>query len=1022
MKTVSCMSKLNSLKAFGCHDVLELADEPSPRHLDYLDLLKASRNGGIKVDAVAEFQARPLLYVVNVQRAECFDENEVLNLQCMLANRGERAYLGILRPGQLDVYPINLSRSDLLKAEIKTIKQDSIAAPLFFQSIASGVFTLKGQPKAPDYVFKTIHDLMTRSSETLIGTYNLNPLDVLSFLGRALFFRFLWDRGIVLQDELSSVCPQAQSFIDCFSNVENSVATCRWLDDTFNGDMLPLSAGPEKVFTEAEARTSGNLFSHLQAILGGWKHVGSGAFQLTIDWGDLDFAHIPIGVLSQVYENFSRVWDSLSKHTSVYYTPKNIARYLVDDAFEALTDKKHAKVLDPSCGAGIFLVLAFRKLFAARWEQDGKRPDTRTIQSILYRQVRGFDISESALRLAALSLYITAIELNASPRPPKSLKFPGKLQGVVLHNHRRPEEREVSDFVLGSLRPDLPNEFDHTFDLVIGNPPWSRLKSDTVEAKKINKAHNDRFTEITQEALVERGLQEVARTYANPDYNPDLPFVWRATKWAKTGGIIAMALPGRIFLKQTLTGTRAFNAILRGVEVTGILNGSNLSDTGVWPKMNQPFMLLFARNTVPSDSHRFYFVTPYFEKSLTDKGRIRIDFQSAQPLATADVIKESGLLKTLAIGTSLDVEVLRKINDLDWPKVKTYWEVEDGGRYSGLGYNLSPKQKQYPAGFMKGLPDFATPPDGEFMADLSSFPTFERPTAHMPRCKELYSQPLLIVPESPGGSKYAPKSWIVRKDTAFKKSYYGFSANGSKEATLEIAVLHLITHSGLFTYHVLLTSSRMGAERRTFLKENLDAFPFPVIDRLSEDQRQTALRLSSLLENRSTKPWDAVDDFIFDLYGLDKYDRQVVRDTLDVGAPFKDSRSRADNPPTKEERQLYYGEVREMLSPYFAITSETLSIDEIETANQDIACPWHFFRISASSAPRGLGRDEHKNLVGQIIVEANKTGCSGVTVHGDRYLLIGVIAQYRYWTLSRARLCGLDILRRHLDVFPVGRG
>src|SRR5574340_1223558 len=144
MKTVSCMSKLNSLKAFGCHDVLELADEPSPRHLDYLDLLKASRNGGIKVDAVAEFQARPLLYVVNVQRAECFDENEVLNLQCMLANRGERAYLGILRPGQLDVYPINLSRSDLLKAEIKTIKQDSIAAPLFFQSIASGVFTLKG--------------------------------------------------------------------------------------------------------------------------------------------------------------------------------------------------------------------------------------------------------------------------------------------------------------------------------------------------------------------------------------------------------------------------------------------------------------------------------------------------------------------------------------------------------------------------------------------------------------------------------------------------------------------------------------------------------------------------------------------------------------------------------------------------------------------------------------------------------------------------------------------------------------
>lgn len=171
----------------------------------------------------------------------------------------------------------------------------------------------------------------------------------------------------------------------------------------------------------------------MRAIIEGWEHAGKEGFQLPlIDWGDLDFAHIPIGVLSQVYESFSRVWDSqLSENTSVYYTPKNIARYLVDDAFEGVSNKKDAQILDPSCGAGIFLVLAFRKLVAARWEHDGKRPDTKTIQSILYKQLCGFDVSEPALRLAALSLYITAIELNDSPRPPKGLKFPKPLQGVV---------------------------------------------------------------------------------------------------------------------------------------------------------------------------------------------------------------------------------------------------------------------------------------------------------------------------------------------------------------------------------------------------------------------------------------------------------------------------------------------------------------------------------------------------------------------------------------------------------------
>jgi len=633
------MNVVNTVKAFGCYDVVQLDGEPTPRHLEYLDLLKVCGRKSLKVNAVAEFQSRPLLYIVSGDQIRDID-NKMLDFQCLLANRGERAYLGILSPGELNVYPVNLDRSVLVNSRKRTIKKNSPEAPLFFQSVVNGVFTLEGQPEAPDHVFKAILDLMTRSSKILIETFKLNPMDVLSFLGRALFFRFLWDRKIVRSSELSSVCPQAESLGDCFCNVENSVETCRWLDETFNGDLLPFSGGYTGVFRQADEQTGGRLFLDLRAILMGWKHAGKNAFQLTIDWGDLDFAHIPIGVLSQVYENFSKIWDPQQREqTSAYYTPKNIARYLVDDAFEGVTDKKNARILDPSCGAGIFLVLAFRKLVAARWEQDGKRPDTRAIQSILYNQLCGFDVSESALRLAALSLYITAIELNESPRPPKSLRFPEPLQGFVLHNHRRTEEQANRGFVLGSLSPELSKNFNGCFDVVIGNPPWTSLKGD----KKERKQHNAVFTELTRQILTNRGLEEIAHTYRNPDNNPDLPFLWRSTQWAKPGGIIAMALPGRIFLKQSEPGTRAFNAILRGVEITGILNGA--------------FMLFFARNRVPAANHHFHFVTPHFEKHLNDKGRLRIDYQSAQPVAATEATKDSRLLKTLAVGTALDVEV-----------------------------------------------------------------------------------------------------------------------------------------------------------------------------------------------------------------------------------------------------------------------------------------------------------------------------------------------------------------------------
>lgn len=1003
------MNVTDTVKAFGCHDVVLFEGSPDPRHIDYLDLLKQPGQNHPKIDAVAEFQSSPLLYVISGERMHHTNDDKLLDLQCLLANRGERAFLGIIKPGELIVYPINLDRSALTDKKSFSIKKDSADAPLFFQSIVNGVFTLEGQPEAPDFVFKAILDLITNSSKELIDHYKLNPLDVLSFLGRALFFRFLWDRKIILQNELDSICPGTDSHEGCFKNVVNSVATCQWLDQTFNGDLLPFSEDYISIFENADRQTNGKLFLHLQAILKGWEYAGISAFQTVIDWGDLDFAHIPIGVLSQVYENFSKIWDSQQRElTSAYYTPKNIARYLVDDAFEGLSNKKEARILDPSCGAGIFLVLVFRKLVAARWEHDGKRPNTKTIQAILYHQLCGFDVSESALRLSALSLYITAIELNGTPRPPKSLKFPKPLQDIVLHNHRKPEERDTKDFVSGSLRSDISTGFDGCFDIVIGNPPWSRLRKD-----------NPEFTELTRHILKSRGLKDLAKTYKNPDKNPDLPFLWKSIQWAKPDGIIAMVLPGRIFLKQTKPGIEAFNAILKGVEITGILNGSNLSDSSVWPGMNQPFMLFFARNQIPPENHSFYFVTPHFERHLNDKGRLRIDYQSAYPVSITKVIENPRLLKTLAIGTILDQELIEKIHRLDWPTVKSHWESQN--LYTGLGFNLSPKLKQYDASFMQGLPIFSRPEDNSFSVDLPFGEKFTNPTAHMPRKIELYTPPLLIIPESAGKSLTTPKSWIVKTPVAFSKSYYGFSASGSEQSDLEIAVLHLITHSDLFRYYVLITSSRVAAERRTFLKESIDNFPYPEIGKLSESAKNRILELSHELETSRQKPWEAINDLIFDLYGLDKNDKQVIKDTLEVGQPYKKSRDRANARPDKSERQSFYSQLQRFLTPSFSITNEQISIDEFEFKDQSIRSPWQFFSISSSFMVTSPAEKTHESLLHKISEEANKTGCSRVIVHGDGCLIIGIINQYRYWTLSRARLCALEIQRRHLDAFPIGR-
>ena len=236
-----------------------------------------------------------------------------------------------------------------------------------------------------------------------------------------------------------------------------------------------------------------------------------------------------------------------------------------------------------------------------------------------------------------------------------------------------------------------------------------------------------------------------------------------------------------------------------------------------------------------------------------------------------------------------------------------------------------------------------------------------------------------------------------------------------------MALLHLLTHTELFRYHVLMTSSKMGAERRTFLKTSIENFPFPKIDVLSKRKRERALKLSGRLQTASRKSWKEINDFIFNLYGLDKYDRQVVKDTLEVAEPFKEARDRANAPPVKAERNAFYFELQSLLAPSFDITNETVSISEVEIARQDIISPWHFFAVYSPFTLASLTQTVQNRLISQITEEANKTGCSRVIVHEKGRLLVGIIGQYRYWTLSRARLCALDILRHHLDSFPMGK-
>ena len=89
-------------------------------------------------------------------------------------------------------------------------------------------------------------------------------------------------------------------------------------------------------------------------------------------------------------------------------------------------------------------------------KSEGTVPTRATIRRTLYEQVYGVDISREAVRIAAFSLYLAALELDPDPHHDGDMKF----QPLVNYTLR----------VGNALDIDLGT---NKFDLIVGNPPMS---------------------------------------------------------------------------------------------------------------------------------------------------------------------------------------------------------------------------------------------------------------------------------------------------------------------------------------------------------------------------------------------------------------------------------------------------------------------------------------------------------------------------------------------------------------------
>lgn len=991
---------------------IRLFDHQAPELLAYSTILMARDHDEdlCLVEGVYEWQEAPLVFLVDGDRLNG-DLDRLKRVRRILAMRGDAPYLGVVYPGRLDVYRIALDRLSLSKVRVDAGVADD-ESWLTFARLAN----LRPAAEINDRTWITgvILKLLDQAISSLKVDGGLSGEDAISLVGRALFMRFLADRGLlpstkdIIGADVSGdeAGPEDHELFDRPDLVRLS---CAWLDKTFNGELLPLSDAVFPKLTFEACHVLGNILRRAEGgqLSLGWKE----------QWDNLDFSHIPVGVLSQAYEYYLRKHaPKQQQQEGGFYTPHPIANLMVSAAFRGLNAQgisATARILDPAAGAGVFLLAAFRELVAARWRSEGHRPNTAALREILYKQVRGFDINEAALRFCALGLYLLSIELDPNPRPVDKLHF-DDLRGVVLHRPvdatdvDRPEAKQ-----LGSLGPLIGEEHDGQYDLVIGNPPWASatgLEDWSLLLAEVHKIARSKLGDgITAPPL--------------PNAVLDLPFVWRAMRWAKPHAQIVFALHARFLFQQGDGMPLARQSLLGAIDVTSIINGSELRQTKVWPSISAPFCLLFAVNRPAHTASGFRMLTPRYEKGFNNAGVMRVDATNAYVVRPQDLRERPETLKILFRGSEADLSLIDRVRRGNFTTLGRYWrELRDGGLANGNGYQkLRDSSKKHDDGtigddatHLYGLPHLDEVTSATLVIDPSRLPIFGTDRLHRARDRAIYNGPILLVHKSPPAKLQRIQMSVCDQDIVFNESWYGFSAEGATEASLLTRYLALVLGSRVALWISLITSGEFGFEREVVEKSILEEVAIPPFKSLAQHRVREVASLFARLEKEGADVWPEVDAWVAKLYGLGERDLTVIDDTLRFNLPYASNRELAQSEPSIDQIETYCRTLEAELTRFAQRFDCTVRVDYVHDRRSS---PWQALRVF-------ICRDAEDHTVGSIAdirgltALADRTSATEIILdEGEHCLAIMLLAQARYWSETQARLAAQRIIWTRPEFF-----
>ncbi len=862
----------------------ELAKERVTTYLRYRGLLKETN---VHTDLIYEVPSpvddipgTPCIYfkftetrtteMVNQLRTKIWNHGRIPTLWIVTPNT-VRIYNSFARP-QLD--DMKNPRNHLL-GELSSIGQKLKNIDEFHRSkFDTGEFWRTGQGRKVNpnqRVDSALLSDLTTTERSLVELVDkkLDSTTAHALLGRAIFVKYLEDRKILKPANFHTY--DCTEFKGLLCDKEKTYSFFEWIRATFNGDLFPLTPR-EKRDVQSE---------HLDILYRFLSGHDMKAFPNTQSrlW-PYSFDIIPIELISSIYEMFAHARDpEKAEAMSIHYTRFNLVELVLSLGMRNI--QTTARVLDPACGSGVFLVEAFRRLVWHKEQEYGRSLNREELHEILQKQIFGMDIDTDAVYVAAFSLYLALLELDPDPQPLDALRFPPLLENNQQND--RPPNLYIQDFF--NIEHDFNQNYPFSnggFDLITGNPPWTALK------KPENPENIER----------QWGL-EYCQQENIPDSKPDQAFMWRARTFINSSNPdarVAFIVSSRLFYQISTTAQPWREKFLASNTVSQVVNLSDLSSENILfgreSSAGLPASIVIFSPKQPDINNSVIYVTPKWYPGIRKRDEILITGDDLQILPQY-LLKENPLLwKTAFWGTPRDFRFIQRLCSLSTlKKVLLDENIREGRERSrGITFGKNPTKD---ASQLRGLLFLQSGSFHRYSIDINECVPFDRP--FIAEKSNTVKLPLPILILNRALRDYRPTVAIIESSTnheleyaIFDQMYYGLSFRCTSSSLAYR--LNAILNSRCVYYLTFMLSASLGWDWTTIEAGAWMQIPIPSSINDNEDSRWNRVLEQEkwLRENwqmHSSDPnisraEDLINTEVYRLYGLSEQEIILVEDTL----------------------------------------------------------------------------------------------------------------------------------------------